>query len=428
VPQPGRRPIAYEAVPLARPPSRAFLLTLAAPGLALSLAITIVSVYAPPVIAELSSPGIAGAIIGAEGVFALLVPVAVGSRSDRTRSRLGSRMPFLAAGALLVVAALVVLPATQSLLVVAAALCVFYLGYFCAYAPYRALYPDCVDPAHQGRALGLQSTLREIGLGLALVGGGVLFATGPALPFLVAAGVTAVVMAAFVATVRDPALGPAPELGPLDAMARRPGAWRASLEIVRRRRDVRQLLAANALWELAQAALKSFAVLFVIEGLGRSASLASLIFAVVAATAVGAALVGGPLADRRGFRALVLPGVLLYGLGAVALGLTQSVVVLAAVPVLAFAAALTTTLSFAWLSRLTADEEHGLTAGLFGLSQGAGIVAGPVLAGLAVELARPVLPGTDGYAAIFLVVGVAVLASFAFVARVPDDPLPAASR
>jgi MFS family permease len=122
---------------------------------------------------------------------------------------------------------------------------------------------------------------------------------------------------------------------------------------------------------------------------------------VVAVTAIAAALVGGALADRRGFRVLVLPGVVLYGLGAVALGLTQSAVVLAAVPVLAFAAALTTTLSFAWLSRLTAGEEHGLTAGLFGLSQGAGIVLGPVLAGLSVELARPVLPGTDGYAAIF---------------------------
>ena len=142
----------------------------------------------------------------------------------------------------------------------------------------------------------------------------------------------------------------------------------------------------------------------------------------IAVAAVGAALAGGVLADRRGFRALVLPAVVVYGLGALALGATQSVVVLAAVPLLAFAAALVATLSFAWVSRLTADEDHGLTAGLFGLSQGAGIVLGPVLAGLAVELAAPALPGTDGYAAIFVVAGVAVLASLALVARVPDAP------
>jgi Na+/melibiose symporter-like transporter len=417
--------MASPAPPAARvagAPPRAFLLTLAAPGLALSLAVTVVSAYAPPLVAELSSAGVAGAIIGAEGVFALLVPVAIGARSDRTRSRLGSRMPFLAIGALLAVAALVAIPAAGSLAVVALALGVFYVGYFTAYAPYRALYPDCVAPDHQGRALGLQSTLREVGLGLALVGGGVLFATGQALPFVVAAAVVAAIMGVFVLRVRDPALGPAPELGPLDMMVRRPGAYRASLAIVRRRPDLRRLLAANALWELAQAALKSFAVLFITAGLGRSAAFASLVFAVVAVAAVGAALAGGVLADRRGFRALVLPAVVVYGLGALALGATQSVVVLAAVPLLAFAAALVATLSFAWVSRLTADEDHGLTAGLFGLSQGAGIVLGPVLAGLAVELAAPALPGTDGYAAIFVVAGVAVLASLALVARVPDAP------
>lgn len=403
-------------------PSRGFLVQLAFPGLALSLAITVVSAYAPTLIAELSSAGVAGAIIGAEGVFALLVPVLVGSRSDRTRTRLGSRMPFLAAGGLLAALALVAIPAARSLPVVGLALCLFYVGYFSAYAPYRALYPDCVSPVHQGRALGLQSTLREIGLGLALVGGGVLFAVDRSLPFVVAAIAVAVIMGTFVLRVRDPALGPSPELGPLDTMVRRPGAWAASLEIVRRRADVRRLLAANALWELAQAALKAFAVLFLVEGLGRSPAFASIVFAVVAVTAVAAALVGGKLADRRGFRALVLPAVVLYGLGALVLAATQSVVVIVAVPVLAFAAALVATLSFAWLSRLAAAEEHGVTAGLFGLSQGAGIVAGPVLAGLAVELGGPVFPGTDGYAAIFVVAGVAVLASFALVARVPDGP------
>jgi len=403
-------------------PGRGFLLALAAPGLALSLAVTVVSAYAPVLVAGLSSPAVAGALIGLEGVFALLVPILVGSRSDRTRSRLGSRMPFLAGGAALAAVALLVLPAAQSLVVAAVALAVFYVGYFTAYAPYRALYPDCVAPVHHGRALGLQSTLREVGLGLALVGGGVLFAVGTALPFVVAAVVVAAVMGVFVVRVRDPALGPTPELGPVDAMVRRPGALRASLEVLRRRRDVRRLLAANALWELAQAALKSFAVLFIVAGLGRSPAFASAVFAVVAVTAVAAALVGGPQADRRGLRPLVLPAVALYGTGALVLALTQSPVVLVAVPVLAFAAALVATLSYAWLTRLAADEDHGLTAGLFGLSQGAGIVAGPLLAGLAIELARPAFPGTDGYAAVFAVAGVAVLASLVLVARVPDRP------
>jgi len=400
------------------PPPRAFLALLAVPGLALALSVTVVSAYAPPLVAELSSPMVAGALIGGEGLFALLVPVLVGRRSDRTRSRFGSRMPYLVAGGGLAAGCLALLPFAPTLALVALALGGFYLGYFSYFSPYRALYPDCVHPAFQGRALGLQGTLREVGLGLGLVGGGLLFAAWAPLPFLAAAGVLAAVTGFFALRVRDPAQGPAPELVPVEEdMAA--GAFRAAFAALRRRPDVRRLLAANALWELAQAALKSFAVLFIVEGLDRTAAAASAIFAIVAVAAVLAAVVGGRFADRHGPRRLVLPAAAVYGAGALLPAVSQAPLVLVAVPLLAFAAALVMTLSFAWLARLTADEEHGLTSGLFGLSQGAGIVLGPLLAGLAVGLLGPVFPGTDGYAAVFVVAGAAVLASLPLAARVP---------
>ncbi|MBA2637427.1 MAG: MFS transporter [Solirubrobacterales bacterium] len=161
-------------------------------------------------------------------------------------------------------------------------------------------------------------------------------------------------------------------------------------------------------------------MLFLVQGLGRSAAFASVIFAVVAVTAIAAALVGGGLADRVGFRRLVVPAVVVYGLGALVPALTQAPIVVVAIAPLAFAAARVMSLSFAWLARLTAHEGHGLAAGLYGLSQGAGIIFGPALAGIAVELARPVLPGTEGYATIFVVAAVAGLASVPFVARVPE--------
>jgi len=363
---------------------------------------------------------VAGALIGGEGLFALIVPVLIGGRSDRTRTRFGSRMPYLAVGAAVAGAGLVLVALAGTLALVALGLALFYLGYFTAYSPYRALYPDCVHPGQHGRALGLQSTLREVGLALALVGGGLVFAVWAPLPFLLGAALLVGVVGVFVARVRDPALGARPELGPIDAMASRPGAWRASAALLGRRPDVRRLLAANALWELSQAALKSFVVLFLTVGLGRPATVAPLVFAVVAVSAIAAALVGGRLADRRGFRALVLPAVLVYGLGAVLAAVTQSVVLVVAVPFLAFAAALVMSLSFAWLARLAVEEDHGLVAGLYGLSQGAGIVLGPLLAGAAVALLDAPFASTQGYAAVFLVAAVAVLASLALAFRVPD--------
>ncbi len=412
---------AYVAEPLTTAPlPRGFLIQLALPALALSAAITVVSAYAPVRVSEFASPAVAGALIGAEGVFALVVPVLIGARSDRTRGRLGSRLPYLAAGAALAAAGLALVALAGTLVLVAAGLGIFYLGYFTAYSPYRALYPDCVRPWEQPRALGIQSALREVGLGAGLVAGGLIFALWAPLPFLLGAALLVAVVGVFVLRVRDPALGPNPELAPLDDMAARRGAWRASLSLVRRRPDVRRLLAANALWELAQAALKSFAVLSLTVGLGRPASFAPLVFAVVAVSAIGAALLGARLAARIGLRPLVLTAVLVYGAGALLPAFSQGTGVALAVPFLAFAAALVMSLSFAWLSRLAVDEDHGLVSGLYGLSQGAGIVLGPLLAGAAVALLEPSFAGTQGYAAVFVVAGGAVLASLALAARVPD--------
>src|SRR5689334_5105839 len=76
------------------------LLRLGIPTLALALSITVVTTYLPVVARDLiTSTTIIGVLIGAEGVMALWVPIWAGSASDRIRTRLGGRLPFLVAGA-----------------------------------------------------------------------------------------------------------------------------------------------------------------------------------------------------------------------------------------------------------------------------------------------------------------------------------------
>lgn len=69
------------------------------PTLALALATTVVTTYLP-VVAQgfVGSTLVVGLIIGAEGVMALWLPLVVGSWSDRLRTRIGGRLPFLIAG------------------------------------------------------------------------------------------------------------------------------------------------------------------------------------------------------------------------------------------------------------------------------------------------------------------------------------------
>jgi hypothetical protein len=74
------------------------------------------------------------------------------------------------------------------------ALFVFFLAYFVAYEPYRALYPDLVSDEIAGRGQSTQAVWRGAGTGLALVGGGLLYGVGRAAPFLASAVLAAVSM------------------------------------------------------------------------------------------------------------------------------------------------------------------------------------------------------------------------------------------
>jgi MFS family permease len=64
---------------------------------------------------------------------------------------------------------------------------------------------------------------------------------------------------------------------------------------------------------------------------------------------------------------------------------------------------------------LMPDDEHGLITGFYSFSRGLGIVLGPLLAGVAISVLRPLLGSTQGYAAMWLVCGGAILASIAFM-------------
>lgn len=108
--------------------------------------------------------GTAGAVTSAVGT------VGGGLLSDRTRSRLGRRSPWLIASALLAVAALAACGTTTDLVTVGALYAVFQLGIGTWVAALSALLPDHVAPGSTGRA----SAFAGIGYLLGQTAGGVL--------------------------------------------------------------------------------------------------------------------------------------------------------------------------------------------------------------------------------------------------------------
>ena len=160
---------------------------------------------------------------------------------------------------------LAVLGFVRSIWLAAIVMAVFFAAYFVAYEPYRALYPDLMDDEIAGRAQSSQAIFRGLGTFLALLGGGLLFSISAALPFLAAAIIVGASLTSFTlvgirrrrrAEVRrDENVG--------DAAKR-------VIDIVRGDKTMQAFLVANALWELALAALKTFVVLWATKTLGFS--------------------------------------------------------------------------------------------------------------------------------------------------------------
>jgi Na+/melibiose symporter-like transporter len=388
------------------------LAILGVPTFALALAITTVSTYLPVLAEDFSDSSIViGLLIGGEGLIALWLPLVVGSWSDRVRTPLGSRLPFILAATPALVVALAVLGFVTSIAAAAVVVAVFFIGYFVAYEPYRALYPDLVEDEIAGRAQSSQAIFRGLGTFLALVGGGLLISISDPLPFMAAALIVGLSMGAFcVAGVRHRRRERPVQEAPVGEVVRRVA------DLVRGNRELQAFLVANALWELALSAMKTFVVLYVTKTLGLSLAGSSLAVGVAATIVLVGALASGKLGDSLGRARVMRVALVVYGLGLmIPFASTVPWVVALAAPLVAFGGGVTMSLPYALLMPMMPRGVHGAVTGLYSLSRGVGTSLGPLLAGVAIQAA-----GGD-YRWTWLVCGAAILVSIPVMAPLRDE-------
>ncbi|MGH3003532.1 MAG: MFS transporter [Gaiellaceae bacterium] len=381
---------------------RPLLLVLGLPTFGLAFAISVITTYGPVVLIRLAhSPTAVGALIGGEGAFALAIPLVAGAVSDRLPdSRLGRRAPFVLLGIPFALGGLVLLPVSETVGVAGAAVLAFFVGYYLYYPPYRALYPDLLPRALYAGAQAGQAIARGAGLGIALLAGGLLLGVSRLLPFLIAAGVLALTTTALYPVLRlqrrDPKEPPEQSGGLRD--------------LVLRNGRMRTFAAVNGLWELSFAGMKSFIILYVVRGLGRSPAIGSAVIAVVAVAYVVGAPLASWLASRYGLVRVLRVASLVYGAGLVAGTAAHTLTpLLVGLPVVALAGATVLTLPQALAFTLAPDGSEGAAAGLQDFSRGVGVVLGPVAVGAAVGASHQLFASTHGYAAMWPVVGLPVL-------------------
>ena len=239
------------------------------------------------------STSLIGAVLAAEGVFALTLPLVIGPWSDTFHTPMGRRRPFMLVAIGPIGFCLALMTFMPSLWTTALLVFAFFFAYYVYEPPYRGLYPDLLPEGVYGRAQGVQHLFRGIALGGALIGGGVLYHLWEPAPFLAAAGiVTAACLVPVLFLAEDGGHG---------RVFEGVGTYvRHSWRVLRRNPKVGRFLLANAAWEGTFAGARTFVVLYVTEGLGEPLSTSTLVLAAVAGGYVVAALVAGPVGDRFG--------------------------------------------------------------------------------------------------------------------------------
>ena len=129
------------------------------------------------------SPALIGAFMTLDNIAALFIQPPVGAWSDRLRTRIGRRMPFVLAGAPVSAVAFGLIPLQAALPLFVACTSTLILSMALWRTPIVALMGDVTPSAHRSPANGIINFMGGIGTIIALQLGGLLYRQNPAFPF-----------------------------------------------------------------------------------------------------------------------------------------------------------------------------------------------------------------------------------------------------
>src|SRR6266542_3187196 len=407
---------AIQALATVPPIQRRLLWKFGLGAFGLAFSITMTAAYLPPLLHRFTSAGVLiGVILGAEGLFALTVSPIVGPWSDSFHTPLGRRRPFMLVAVGPMGFCLLLMPFMPNLWTTVVIVMSFFFAYYLFETPYRGLYPDVLPPETFGRSQGVQHIQRGIAIGVALVGGGLLFKLWRPSPFILASILTTAACGLTILLVReDGGHGRVFE-----------GFWayiQRSWHIFWENGDVRRFLIANSAWEGAFAAARTFVVLYVIDGLNQSKVMSSAVLGAVAVGYVIAAIFAGRLGDRFGLARVIFFASFVYGGGFLAAGFAEQWHDWYFGLIISVSIAGGTVMTLAWglIYKIVPVEHRAAASSLATTTKGIGLLIGAPLAGLAIDLSRPYVGATQGYQSLWPICGVAILGAIPLLVRLME--------
>ncbi len=240
-----------------------------------------------------------------DNIAALFIQPSVGAWSDRLRTPIGRRMPFILIGAPVGAVAFGLIPLVAVLPLFVACTSTLLLSMAFWRTPVVALMPDITPSPFRSQANGIINFMGGVGSIVATLGGGALYNINPAFPFWLASGLVIISALLVFAFIREPKEYET-------TSTERPSLLKAVEHTIKDRdKSALRILLAIFFWFVAYNAIEAFFTLYAQEHLGLAGGSGAQLLGQLSFIFVLFALPAGYIGARLGRRRTIMTGLVL---------------------------------------------------------------------------------------------------------------------
>lgn len=339
----------------------------------------------PPLLENLGlSAFVIGFIMTWDNIINMFFQPWVGNRSDRTRSWLGRRKPWILAGAPIAAVFFILVPfVRENFVFIALAILGTNLGMALFRSPTVAYLGDLFKPEERSRANGVINLMGGVGGAFALFGGGMLYKIGVPLPFIVGSAVMLIAMLVVVIAVKEPEI-----TEEISTIEKPPGVI-ASLSELFSSTDKSGLFLLLAIfsWFVGWNAMETFFTIYAHNVLGIDIGTATQMLTAFAATLILFAIPSGLIATKIGRKPTIIIGLIGMVVGLTIAGfIRQSTPLLIVLGFMGLCWACVNINSLPMVLDLGGEQKVGMLTGLYYFASSAAAITGPIIGGAMIDI------------------------------------------
>lgn len=253
----------------------------------------------------LVEPALIGFFMSLDNIAALFIQPPVGAWSDRLRTPIGRRMPFILIGAPIAAIAFGLIPMAAVLPLFVACTTTLLLSMAFWRTPVVALMPDITPSQNRSQANGIINFMGGVGSIIAFLGGAVLYDINPAYPFWLGSGLVILAAVFLLAFIHEPKVIE-------DSQEEKPSLLTSLIQVLRDPdRSALRMFLAILFWFIAYNAVEAFFTLYAKNHLQLTESDGTRLLGQLSLFFVIFALPAGYLGSRIGRRVTILIGILI---------------------------------------------------------------------------------------------------------------------